>query len=133
MKKIINHLEGQKEYRLNNKKYQIYKDLLLCEELIDTITLYKVVIPEIMAHSFVMQCHYHFNHIIYFNHIKHRKLFNQISLKFEIGDLQNIINIVVKFCFVCSLTGKVPAERNKSNITQESNNIKAKMFSLKIR
>ena len=60
-----------------------------------------------MAHSFVMQCHCHFHHI------KQRKLFNQISLKFEIRDLQNIINMVVKFCFVCSLTGKVPAGRNR--------------------
>lgn len=109
-KQIINHLNMQKEYRLNNKVYFIYKGILICKETLDDICLYKVVLPEIMAHSFVMQCHSHFNHI------KQKKLYNQISLKFEIKDLQDIINMVVKFCFVCSLSGKVPTGRNRASL-----------------
>ena len=112
-RQIISHLGMQNEYRLNDKLYFIYKNILICKEKVDGLFLFKIVLPEIMAHSFVMQCHCHFNHI------KQRKLYNQIALKFEIKDLQNIINWVVKFCFVCSLNGRMPTGKHRVSLPKK--------------
>ena len=81
--------------------------MLLCKLKYKNIDMYRVVIPDILSHSFVYLCHRHFMCI------KGNKLFNQIKLKFEIRNLDQIISFVVKNCNNCSLTAKIPCGTNR--------------------
>ena len=79
----------------------------MCKLKYKNLEMYRIVIPDILSHSFVYLCHRHFLCI------KGNKLANQIRLRFEIRNLDNIISFVVKNCNNCALTAKLPCGTNR--------------------
>ena len=100
--KILEILRKQETYALNDKIFFIFKTLLMCKEKIKGIVLYKICLPELLSFSFVYQAHR------FYNCIKSNKLFNQISLRFEIRGLMRIINMVVDECVNCTKNARLP-------------------------
>ena len=108
--KVVAVCEKQDIYLLNDKKFFLYKDLLLCKEKYKGITIFKVVIPDIFVFSFVTLCHRHYACI------KADKLCNQISLRFEIRNLRAICQKVTQECFNCSLNSTVPCGKYRETL-----------------
>ena len=108
--KILQTLERQKNYNLGNKIFFVYKNILMCKDQYKNVYFYKIIIPDILSHNFVYNAHRH-----YFC-IKSKKLENQINLKFEIRNLNKIIEQVVKNCSNCSMTARVPTGTNRQSL-----------------
>ena len=87
------------------------------------IILYKIVIPDVLAHNFVYMSHRH-----YFC-IKAKKLENQISLKFEIRNLAKIIENVGRNCYNCSMTARVPCGKIRQALPKQPIMLRSKFIS----
>ena len=122
-KRVIEILHKQKEYSFEDKTFFLYKNVLLCKLKYKNIDMYRVVIPDILSHSFVYLCHRHFMCI------KGNKLSNQIKLKFEIRNLDQIISFVVKNCNNCSLTAKIPCGTNRQSLPKSPYMLRNKFVS----
>jgi hypothetical protein len=94
----------------NNKAFFIYKDLLICKEIINKICVYKVVLLNLVAVDLVLQAHRHLNNC------KGQKLNNQIDMTFEIRNLAVIIKFVTRECFTCALTAKQPCDKQRQSL-----------------
>ena len=68
----------------------------MCKLKYKNIDMNCIGIPDILPHSFVYLCHRHYMCI------KGNKLGNQIRLRFEIRNLDQMISFVVKNCNNCS-------------------------------
>ena len=120
---VLSILKTQRTYHVGEKTFFVYKNMLLCKEKHKSIGIYKVVIPTILAHSFVYMSHRH-----YFC-IKSKKLENQISIRFEIRNLSKIIENVVKNCSNCTLTARVPCGRNRQSLPKNPMILRHKFLS----
>ena len=74
----------------------------MAKESIKNIMMYKIVLPEIVSYSFVYECHRHYACI------KSAKLAAQIRLRFEIRNLDKIIQLVVRECVNCTKNARLP-------------------------
>ena len=108
--RIIEILKTQKCYIFEDKTFFIYKSILMCKLKYKNLEMYRIVIPDILSHSFIYLCHRHFLCI------KGNKLANQIRLRFEIRNMDHIISFVVKNCNNCSLTAKLPCGTNRQSL-----------------
>ena len=83
--RVVEILKTQKGYIMEDKPFFLYKSILMCKLRYKNTEMYRIIIPNILSHSFVYLCHRHYLCI------KGNKLVNQIRLHFEIQNLDNII------------------------------------------
>ena len=112
--RVIDILKTQKAYIMDGKTFFVYKNVLMCKLKYKNIDMYRIVIPDILSHSFVYLCHRHYMCI------KGNKLANQIRLRFEITNLDQIISFVVTNCNNCSLTAKLLCGTNRQSLPKST-------------
>ena len=99
----------------------LYKDVLYCKEKYKGLFIYKIIIPDLISHDLVSQSHRHFNCV------KGKKLYNQLSVSFEIRNLKELVNRTVKECFSCNITAPEPCGKYRKDLPKNPTMLKTKM------
>ena len=107
---ILKNVRTYSQYQIGNKIYFLNNGVLYCKELYKGLELFKLIIPDIVAHNLVIQSHR------MTNCSKGMKLFNSISISFEIRALKEIISRVVAQCFACNQTAVKPFSSTRQDL-----------------
>ena len=99
-KSFINKLDTQEVLEYQNKIFFMSSDTLFCEENIQGLVNYKIVIPDLLALDLVLQSHRHYACI------RGKKLLNQLNAVFEIRNVAELVHRVCEECYNCSLIQK---------------------------
>ena len=86
---------------------ELSSDTLFCEESIQGLFNYKIVIPDLMSLDLVVQSHRHYACI------RGKKLLNQLNSVFEIRNVAELVHRVCQECFNCSLIQKQPCGKTR--------------------
>ena len=89
------------------KHFFLFNDVLFCEECIQGLVNYKIIIPELFALDLVVQSHRHYGCI------RGKKLLNQLNAVFEIKNVAEMVARVCQECCNCSLVQKQPCGTNR--------------------
>ena len=102
--------QKQTEYKFLNKYFFLHENLLMCKESFQGVTLFKVILPSLIAWDFILQCHRSMAHA------KTKKLSNMIRNKFEVKNLTQICEKVSSECFTCGFTARQPTGKIRQNL-----------------
>ena len=106
-KSFIDKLDIQEVLEYQDKIFFMANDTLFCEENIQGLVNYKIVIPDLLALDLVVQSHRHYACI------RGKKLLNQLNAVFEIRNVAELVNRVCEECYNCSLIQRQPCGKNR--------------------
>ena len=118
---IIKKIRIDGYHKLHQKIYFLNDGVLFCKLNYKGLEIFKLIIPDIISHDLVLQSHR------MMACVKGLKLFNAIDQTFEVRNLQDICNRVVRQCYNCNLVATKPCGNYRQPLPKDPMLLQRKM------